>query len=88
MVGLEDEETLSIKAKQVSFFRGQKAILSEINLEITQGKILGVIGPNGSGKSTLLSLLAGDFLPTEGNITYEDNDIKNFSFIGCYQLRH
>ena len=81
MVGLEDEETLSIKAKQVSFFRGQKAILSEINLEITQGKILGVIGPNGSGKSTLLSLLAGDFLPTEGNITYEDNDIKNLSFI-------
>lgn len=42
--------------------------LSNINLSINKGEILGIIGPNGSGKSTILKLIAGVMSPTEGTV--------------------
>ncbi len=38
---------------------GNKQVLNDINLEIDDGDIFGILGPNGSGKSTLLRILAG-----------------------------
>jgi len=42
--------------------------LNNINLEISKGKVIGIIGPNGSGKSTLLRVIAGIYAPDEGSI--------------------
>jgi len=42
--------------------------LKDINLEVKQGEILGIIGKNGAGKSTLLKLLSRVTGPTTGNI--------------------
>ncbi len=42
--------------------------LRDINLEVQQGEILGIIGRNGAGKSTLLKLLSRVTAPTTGNI--------------------
>ena len=42
--------------------------LQDINLEIEQGEILGIIGRNGAGKSTLLKILSRVTAPTKGNI--------------------
>lgn len=42
--------------------------LRDINLEINQGEILGVIGGNGAGKSTLLKILSRVTAPTKGNV--------------------
>ena len=41
--------------------------------------MLAVIGPNGSGKSTLLNLLAGDIIPTKGEILYADTPIRDLA---------
>ena len=41
------------------------------NLEISEGKIYGIIGPNGCGKTTAMKLLAGVMMPDSGNIDYE-----------------
>ncbi len=46
--------------------------LREINLQIPAGKITAITGESGAGKSTLLKLLAGIFLPTEGEIFFND----------------
>ncbi|MEI4709959.1 ABC transporter ATP-binding protein [Bacillus cereus] len=48
---------------------GLKAVIRELNIEITEGKIVGLVGDNGSGKTTLLKMIAGLQHPSEGSIT-------------------
>jgi lipopolysaccharide transport system ATP-binding protein len=45
--------------------------LQDINLEVQQGDILGIIGKNGAGKSTLLKILSRVTSPTTGNIVMQ-----------------
>lgn len=42
--------------------------LNNINLEVRQGEILGIVGVNGSGKSTLLKIISGIIQPTTGTV--------------------
>ena len=57
--------------------RSQKAdseyvwALKDINMEIEQGDVVGIIGKNGAGKSTLLKLLSRVTKPTTGSIKYK-----------------
>ena len=43
--------------------------LSEINLFVDQGEVLGVIGRNGAGKSTLLQIICGTLTPSSGTVS-------------------
>ncbi|MEK4932010.1 MULTISPECIES: ABC transporter ATP-binding protein [Bacillus] len=47
---------------------GLKAVIRKLNIEITEGKIVGLVGDNGSGKTTLLKMIAGLQHPSEGSI--------------------
>lgn len=42
--------------------------LSDVNLTLERGRIIGVLGPNGSGKTTLLKLINGLLVPDDGKI--------------------
>ncbi|WP_459500970.1 ABC transporter ATP-binding protein [Bacillus sp. C1] len=48
---------------------GLKAVIRDLNIEITEGKIIGLVGDNGSGKTTLLKMIAGLQHPSDGRIT-------------------
>ena len=60
-----------IKIKGMSHSLGNKPVLRNIDLEIPDNTVLGIVGINGAGKSTLLRLLCGVYLPDEGEITYD-----------------
>ncbi|MCC3306180.1 ABC transporter ATP-binding protein [Sneathiella sp. HT1-7] len=57
---------VSIRSLSKSF--GQRKVLEEITLNISNGEIVGLIGPNGSGKTTLLRCIAGLLDPDKGDI--------------------
>lgn len=46
-----------------------KAVIRDLDVTITEGKIVGLVGDNGSGKTTLLKIIAGLQHPSEGTIT-------------------
>ncbi|MEH7076350.1 methionine ABC transporter ATP-binding protein [Neobacillus drentensis] len=62
---------ISIKNVQKIFpsKQGQLTAVDDVNLEIQEGEIFGVIGYSGAGKSTLIRMLNGLELPTSGTVT-------------------
>ncbi|HLO12537.1 MAG TPA: ABC transporter ATP-binding protein [Pseudoneobacillus sp.] len=59
-------------------FGGLKAV-SDVNLELRQGELVGLIGPNGAGKTTFFNLLTGVYVPTEGSITLEGEKLNGLA---------
>jgi ABC-type branched-subunit amino acid transport system ATPase component len=55
-------------------FGGVQAI-HDLNFELAEGELLGLIGPNGSGKTTAVNLITGFVKPTQGEIRYRGRDI-------------
>ena len=66
-------EILNLSKIYKSF--GAVQALINFNVSINQGEIVGLMGDNGAGKSTLLKVVAGNFLPTSGNINFTGNDV-------------
>lgn len=52
-----------------------KDILKDVSIELTRGRLTGVIGPNGSGKTTLLRVVARSLRPSSGRVTLDNADI-------------
>ncbi|WP_282926476.1 ABC transporter ATP-binding protein [Helcococcus kunzii] len=50
--------------------------LKDFNLEISCGKVVGILGPNGSGKTTLLKMINGYLKPTSGTIEVLGQEIN------------
>ena len=50
-------------------------VVSDVSIEVRQGRLTGLIGPNGAGKSTTLAMLAGTLPSSGGKIFYEGRDI-------------
>jgi len=70
---LPHEKNTSVKGAFINFYKRNKSYekqqaLKDVSLEIKKGEFFGILGRNGSGKSTLLKMLAGIYLPSEGNI--------------------
>ncbi len=49
--------------------------VNDFNLEIPDGKLIGLLGPSGCGKSTALNLISGLLSPTEGSILFGEDDV-------------
>jgi len=58
-------------------FGGVQAI-DDLNFEIAEGELLGMIGPNGSGKTTAVNLITGFVKPTEGEVSYRGKNITGW----------
>lgn len=64
-----------LKVDNVSkVFGGLKAV-SNFNIHIDSGELIGLIGPNGAGKTTAFNLLTGVYQPTTGSIDFDGKSV-------------
>jgi len=54
---------------------GGLAALSDFNLWLAQGELVGLIGPNGAGKTTVFNIVTGVYRPTAGRVKFAGRDI-------------
>ena len=64
-----------LKVEKVTQRFGGLTALSDINIEVNKGEIVGIIGPNGAGKTTLFNVVTGIYAPTEGKVFLDDEEI-------------
>ncbi len=76
-----------VKIQDMSFYRGKRAIYSNIDMEVKRGKITAVMGPSGTGKTTLLRLIGGQLQPNAGTILVNDHNMARLSTRRLYDVR-
>lgn len=55
-------------------FRGRR-VVHAVNLEVSQGEVVGLLGPNGAGKTTTFHMIVGLTLPDSGSVKLNQEDI-------------
>ena len=64
-----------LKAENVSMVFGGLKAVSNFNLHLNHGELVGLIGPNGAGKTTAFNMLTGVYQPTTGSISFAGESI-------------
>ena len=67
-----------LKLEKISLKFGRKIILDNLNLELSNGQILGLLGPNGVGKSTIFNLITGLLSPDFGSIIINSQKVNKY----------
>lgn len=65
-----------LELREVSKYFGGLPAVSELDMDVMQGEILGLIGPNGAGKTTLFNLITGFLRPDCGRVIFNGKDIS------------
>ena len=73
---------MKLKATNISFKypSAKNYLLKDINLELDNKKIMGLIGDSGSGKSTLCKILSGYVQKYEGEVSFDDAPLPKKGF--------
>ena len=76
-----------IEIDNLSFRYGDNLpyLYQAFQMKVEPGKVVAIMGPSGSGKSTLAKLLQGFYIPTDGQIKLDGNDIR---YLSANELRH
>jgi len=68
---------MTISVNNLVKYYGQQKAVDGVSFSINSGDIVGFIGPNGAGKSTTMKILTGYIMEYEGNVLYNENDIRD-----------
>ena len=79
-----EDTIMLVNMKNVVKRYGEQTVVDHLNLNVTQGEILGLLGPNGAGKSTTINMLCGLINADGGEVTLfgQKQSVKNL------QVRH
>ena len=69
------QEKELLRLEKISVYFGKRKILDDLNLNLNQGEILGLLGPNGVGKSTIFNIIIGLLKPNYGSVFIEKKDV-------------
>jgi branched-chain amino acid transport system ATP-binding protein len=64
-----------LQAKEVTHYFGGLCAVSDFNLDVQDGELIGIIGPNGAGKTTVFNLFTGVYKSTRGSILLRGTEL-------------
>lgn len=76
--------TKSIELRHLTVTLGGREIISDINLDLEEGKFLGIVGPNGGGKTTFLRVVLGLVRPSAGEVLVLGKEPKDLVKRGAF----
>lgn len=65
-------------AENLVFRAGQRTLINDVSLTLSQGELVALIGPNGAGKSTLMRLLTGYLKPAGGRCSLASTPLADW----------
>lgn len=68
-----------LQLKNITKIYAGTVALKNVNIEVTKGKVQGIIGKNGAGKTSLVCIMSGIITPTEGEIVLNNHSYKSLS---------
>jgi ABC-type branched-subunit amino acid transport system ATPase component len=68
---------LTLRTTEVSAGYGGRAVVHDVSVSVTPGRVVSVVGPNGSGKSTLLKAIVGTVRVLSGEVLIDDQNVTN-----------
>lgn len=69
----------SIKIKNLKKVYNNRAVVSDVSIDLKKGEVIGLLGPNGAGKTTTFYMITGMIKVTDGNIFLGEKNITNIS---------
>ncbi len=76
-----------VELRGVTCGYADKVILSNVNLKLERGKVIGLMGTSGGGKTTVLRLISGQLAPWQGQVLFDGVDIASLDRDGLYAVR-
>jgi branched-chain amino acid transport system ATP-binding protein len=64
-----------LQIDSVTHYFGGLCAVSNFNLDLQSGELVGIIGPNGAGKTTIFNLVTGVYKATRGSIRFEEREV-------------
>jgi lipopolysaccharide export system ATP-binding protein len=69
------EGTSVIRGENLTKIYQRRRVVDSVDVEVTQGEIVGLLGPNGAGKTTTFYMIVGLISPNEGRVYLDDRDL-------------
>jgi branched-chain amino acid transport system ATP-binding protein len=71
----ERNRDVLLETKGLTKHFGGLAAVSQLDMKVNTGEVVGLIGPNGAGKTTSFNLISGFLRPTRGKVVFDGHDI-------------
>ncbi len=65
-----------LETKNLSKHFGALVAVDGVDYEVDSGELRSIIGPNGAGKTTFFNMIAGDLIPTSGQVIFDGADVS------------
>ena len=83
---MSEERKPILETRKLGITFGGLVAVSDFNIKVFKGELVGLIGPNGAGKTTVFNMLTGVYKPTEGSVLLEGhvlNGKKTHQFVAA-----
>ena len=76
-----------VELRGVTCGYGDRIILSDVNLSLPRGKVIGLMGTSGGGKTTVLRLIGRQISPMKGQVLFDGVDLAGLDREALYEVR-